>query len=193
MKLPAIFLVSLFVLANLSPTTAQEVTSAPRACPAEGRVERTVGGAVVYLGAVPGIPELCRMRRGDAPEQAFYLAVYASEWPGAGLAYPVIRRVMHGPKGTMEEFITQAGPGYEWRDIYVNEGVEEVGLPGSRTVRAMRIAHERIGINGNAYRSVITQWKELATGMIVHQEYRPLSGRPVTGAAWQATSVAGLP
>ena len=104
----------------------------------------------------------------------------------------VIRRVLHGAKGAREEFVTQAGPGYEWRDIYVNEGVEEVALPG-RTVRAARLAHERIGINSNTYRSVVTQWKELSTGMIVHQEYRALSGRAVVGAAWRATSVSGLP
>ena len=54
-------------------------------------------------------------------------------------------------------------------------------------------AHERIGINSNTYRSVVTQWKELSTGMIVHQEYRALSGRAVVGAAWRATSVSGLP
>lgn len=174
------------------PVAAQEA-GAPRACPATGRVERSVGGPVEYLGAVPGIPELCRMRRGDAPEQAFYLAVYASEWPGAGLAYPVIRGVLHGAKGMTGEFITQAGPGFEWRDIYVNEGQEDVALPGGRTVRAVRLAHERIGINGNTYRSVVTQWKELTTGMIVHQEYRPVAGRAAQGAAWLATEVSGLP
>lgn len=150
-------------------------------------------GAVEYLGHVPGIPELCRMRRGTAPEQQFYLAIYASEWPGAGLAYPVIRQVLRGPKGATGEFVTQAGPGYEWRDIYVHEGIEAVTLPDGRRVPAVRIAHERIGTNGNTYQSVVTQWKELRTGMIVHQEYHPISGRPSAGAAWQAVAVFGIP
>lgn len=179
---------ALATLALAAPALAQE---APRACPAAGRVERRVGGPVSYLGAVPGIPELCRMKRGDAPEQAFYLGIYAAEWPGAGLAYPVIRAVLHGGKGATAEFVTQAGPGYEWRDIYVHEGVEEVSLP-SGPVRAVRIAHERIGINGNGYRSVITQWKELRTGMIVHQEHRHLAGMEVPGVEWRALAVAGL-
>ena len=175
-------------LALAAPAAAQD---APRACPAAGRVERSVGGPVAYLGAVPGIPELCRMRRGDLPEQMFYLGIYAAEWPGAGLAYPAIRQVLQGGTGATAEFITQAGPGYEWHDIYVHEGVEEVALPAG-PVRAVRIAHERIGVNGNGYRSVITQWKELRTGMIVHQEHRHLSGTPAQGVEWRALTVTGL-
>ncbi|WP_426958836.1 hypothetical protein [Muricoccus radiodurans] len=177
-----------------APVLSREAAAeAPRACPASGRVEHTGGSPTIYLGIVPDIPDLCWMQRGDTPEGAYYLGIWAAEWPGAGLAYPAMHRVMHGPVGTTEEFITRSAPGWQWHGILRNEGIETVTLPDGRRVRALRMSHERIGIEDNIYHSVITVWKEMTSGMIVRQEHRHIAGQPVEGAAWEPTSVTGLP
>src|SRR4051812_23131854 len=136
----------------------------PPACPAHAiRVERSVGGTVDYLGSVPGVPELCRLRRTSDGEGDFYLGVWRSDWPGAGQAYPAIRAAIHGRVGTRTSFVTRSFPDMQWVDSYTNEGVETL-LVGGIARQALRLAHERKGIEGNTYHSMITQWKDLATG-----------------------------
>ena len=92
---PAVYLGALGAALLLMPALA--AAEAPPACPSNPiRVVRSAGGVVDYLGAVPGLPELCRMRRSDG-DGDFYLGIWRSDWPGAGLAYPAIRAAMHGP------------------------------------------------------------------------------------------------
>lgn len=181
-----------FALAALlaMPTLA---AAAPAACPPSPvRVVRSAGGIIDYVGAVPGIPELCRVRRSDG-EGEFYFGVWRSDWPGAGQAYPALHAAIYGPQGTRTSFVTRSVPGLQWNDSIINEGVETVTV-GGVAYQTLRIAHERDGIEGNTYHSIITQWRDLATGAILKQYENQISGRsygPET--TWQAVRVERLP
>ena len=166
----------------------------PPACPADPiRVVRSAGGTVDYLGSVPGIPELCRMRRTSDGESDFYRGMWRSDWPGAGQAYPAIRAAIHGSKGTRTSFVTRSVPGMQWIDSYTNKGVETL-IVGGTACKALRIAHEREGIEGNTYHSVITQWKDLATGAILKTAEQQISGRSYgPGTTWDAARIETLP
>lgn len=172
----------------LAPTLA--AAEVPLACPSSpARVVRSAGGVVDYLGSVPGLPELCRMRRTADGEGDYYLGMWRSDWPGAGQAYPAIRAAMHGPLGTRTSFVTRSVPGLQWTDSYTNEGVEVVTVDGADRP-ALRLAHEREGIEGNTYHSVITQWKDLATGMVLKTVERQISGQSYgPNTTWQAVRI----
>lgn len=166
----------------------------PPACPAGPvRVVRSAGGTVDYLGSVPGIPELCRLRRTSDGEGDFYLGVWRSDWPGAGQAYPAIRAAIRGAAGTRTSFVTRSVPGMQWIDSFINEGVETVTVGGTARP-ALRLAHEREGIEGNTYHSVITQWKDLATGAALKTVEHQISGQSYgPGTTWDAVRIEKLP
>ena len=168
-------------------------TATPPECPAAGlRVVRSRGGMVDYLGAVPGIPALCHMRRADG-EADFYLAAWRSDWPGAGQAYPALWAVLHGPKGTRADFVTRSVPGLQWTDSFTNEGIETVQVGGTGHP-ALRIAHERNGIEGNTYHSIITQWRDLATGVTLKTVENQIAGQSYgPDTTWQAVRIETLP
>ena len=168
-------------------------TATPPECPAAGlRVVRSRGGMVDYLGAVPGIPALCHMRRADG-EADFYLAAWRSDWPGAGQAYPALWAVLHGPKGTRADFVTRSVPGLQWTDSFTNEGTETVQVGGTGHP-ALRIAHERNGIEGNTYHSIITQWRDLATGVTLKTVENQIAGQSYgPDTTWQAVRIETLP
>ncbi len=176
----------------LAPALA--AAAVPAACPGRpARVVRSAGGVVDYFGSVPGLPELCRMRRTVDGEGDYYLGLWRADWPGAGLAYPAIRAAMHGPAGTRTSFVTRSAPGLQWTDSYVNEGIEAVAVDG-RNRPALRLAHERAGIEGNTYHSVITQWKDLATGMVLKTAEKQISGQSYgPNTTWQAVRIEPLP
>jgi hypothetical protein len=188
-------LLGLALAAGATQARAQPIAArmpAPRACPVgAGSVERSIGGTLVYAGSVPGIPELCRItNNGEAGE--YYMGVWRADWPGAGLAYPALRAVMHGGKGAEARFDTFAGPGLQWHGTIRNEGIETVTVAG-RDLRALRLSHEREGFDGNGYHSVITVWKELRTGMYLKVEHRHIAGVEVPNIAWTAVRVTGIP
>ena len=165
----------------------------PPACPPHPvRVVRSAGGTVDYLGNTPGIPELCRLRRTADGEGDFYLGMWRSDWPGAGQAYPAIRAAIHGSAGTRTSFVTRSVPGLQWIDSYTNEGVETLVVGGAAR-QALRLAHEREGIEGNTYHSVITQWKDLATGAVLKTVERQISGQSYGPATtWDAARIEPL-
>lgn len=165
----------------------------PAACPPYPvRVVRSAGGVIDYLGHVPGIPELCRLRRSDG-EADFYFGAWRSDWPGAGQAYPAIRAVLYGPRGTRTSFVTRSIPGLQWNDSFVNEGIETVRV-GGVAYPALRLAHEREGIEGNTYHSIITQWRDLATGMNLRTVEYQISGQSYgPDTTWHATRIERLP
>ena len=172
------------------PAVAQSV---PPPCPPEPiRVVRSRGGVTDYLGSVPGIADLCRMNRADGNGE-FYMAIWRSDWPGAGLAYPVLRRVIHGQRGARESFVTRSWPDLQWTDSFTNEGIETVVVDGvSRP--ALRIAHEREGIEGNTYHSIITSWFDLATGANLRTHENQISGQSYgPNTTWQAVRLERLP
>ena len=166
---------------------------APPDCPvARLRVVRSRGGTVDYLGAVPGIPSLCHMRRSDG-EADYYLGTWRSDWPGAGQAYPALWTVLHGPKGARADFVTRSVPGLQWTDSFINEGIETVRV-GDTDHPALRVAHEREGIEGNTYHSIITQWRDLATGVNLKTVENQISGQSYgPDTTWQAVRIGTLP
>ena len=166
---------------------------APAACPAQPlRVVRSAGGASDYVGTAPGIPELCRIRRGDDVGE-FYFGVWRADWPGAGQAYPAIRAAVLGPAGAKTTFITRSIPGWQWIDHFVNEGVEQIVVDG-KTYQALRLAHERQGIEGNTYHSIITGWRDVATGISLKVVERQIAGQSYgPDTTWNAVKVSPLP
>ena len=184
---PAVYCRALGAALLLAPALA--MAEVPPACPPSPlRVVRSAGGVVDYLGAVPGLSELCRMRRADG-EGDFYLGSWRSDWPGAGQAYPAIRAALHGPVGTRTSFVTRSVPGMQWTDSFTNEGVEAVTVNGENRT-ALRLAHEREGIEGNTYHSVITTWKDLATGAALKTVERQISGQSYgPDTTWQAVRI----
>lgn len=150
--------------------------SLPRACPAGGRVETKGGPTFEYLGASPSNPELCRMRVGGQPVEAWY-GIWVTAWPGAADAYPALKQVIQGRTGDVAGLDVRMMPGSQWHDLMRNEGIEDINLLGT-TYRAMKISHYREGFDGNTYRSVSTVWKDMASGMLLYGTYQHISGRP---------------
>lgn len=165
----------------------------PTACPAENyRVLRSNGPATTHDGIFPGIPELCHQIRGTDPGY-YYYGVWKMDWPGAGEAYPAIKQVVTGPKGTRTDFVTRALPGWQWVDSFINEGIEPLTVDG-RTYRTLRLAHERAGFDGNTYHSIITSWRDLATGLTLKTVETQISGQSYgPNTTWQAVKVERLP
>ena len=172
------------------PTFAAEP---PAACPAEPtRVVRSAGGVNDYLDTVPGIPDLCRMRRSDGLAE-FYLGSWRSDWPGAGQAYPALRAVVLGGPGTKASFVTRSYPGLQFADTFIHEGPDPITVDGVRYA-TFKLAHEREGIEGNTYHSIITSWRDTATGVVLKVVERQISGQSYgPNTTWVATRVERLP
>ena len=148
-----------------------------RACPPAGsHVEQVGGPATVYLGAVPGNPELCRMRVGSDTVEGWQ-GIWLTAWPGAEAARPALKQVIEGRTGTLVGFDVRAAPGAQWHDLVRNEGIEDINLLG-KTYHAVKLSHYREGFEGNTYRSVSTVWKDIPTGMILYGTYNHIAGRP---------------
>ncbi len=175
------------VMLGLMPAMA---AAAPPPCPpAFGVVARSVGPAAIYLGADPADPELCRMKRGNDVAE-FYFGIWNKAWPGAEAARRAFRTIYAGPPGTSVTFDVSAGPGLQWHDTLRNGGMETLRVLG-QSFPTMRVIHEREGFDGNSYHSIITQWKDLATGMAIYQNYQHISGHPEPGTSWDPVSVTG--
>lgn len=182
---------ALLVLGLLaSPAFAAEP---PAACPPNPtRVVRSAGGVTDYLGTVPGIPDLCRMHRADGAAD-FYLGTWRSDWPGAGQAYPAMWAVIHGATGARASFVTRSVPGQQFIDTFINEGPDPITLAGVRYA-TFKLAHEREGIGGNTYHSVITSWRDPATAIVLKVVERQISGQSYgPNTTWTATRVERLP
>lgn len=171
------------------PASAEQPAPCP---PSPMHVTRSAGGVIDYLGTVPGIPELCRMTRADGTGD-FYFGVWRSDWPGAGQAYPAIRAVALGTSGARASFVTRSVPGLQWTDTFINEGIETVEVDGHR-YEALKLAHERAGIEGNTYHSIITTWRDVATGVALRVVEDQLAGQSYgPSTTWRALRVTPLP
>ncbi len=170
-----------------------QAADAPAACPAKPlRVVRSAGGVIDYTGAVPGIPELCHMARSDGAGD-FYFGAWRADWPGAGQAYPALRSVILGGAGAKASFVTRSAPGLQYTDTFVNEGVEPTVVDG-KTYRTLRLAHERNGIEGNTYHSIITTWRDVATGAALRASENQIAGQSYgPEATWRALRIEAPP
>ena len=122
----------------------------------------------------------------------FYFGVWRNDWPGAGQAYPVMRAVFTGGTGARASFVTRSYPGLQWTDSFINEGVEPLTVEGRRYA-ALRVAHEREGIEGNTYHSVITSWRDVATGIVLKVVEQQISGQSYgPDTTWHAVRVEPL-
>ncbi len=181
------------VLAGLALAPLAAIASqSPPACPSEPtRVTRSVGGVNDYFGSAPGIADLCRMSRPDGPGD-FYYGAWRSDWPGAGQAYPAILAVVAGGMGTRASFVTRSYPGMQWADTFINEGPDTVVVDGVSHA-TFKLAHERQGIEGNTYHSVITSWHDTDTGIVLKTVERQISGQSYgPSTTWQAVRVERL-
>ncbi len=163
-----------------------------RPCPGAGaRVEQRGGPAVVYAGAEPGQPELCRMLFDGQPASAWF-GIWLTIWPGAEQARPVLARLVRGRAGDIEGFVVRMTPDLAFYDILRNEGFETLSLLG-RTYRTVKVSHYREGLAPNTYRSVVTGWKDLDTGIVVYVTYQHISGAPETATPLDPTRIVTAP
>ena len=163
------------------------------ACPARPlRVVHSAGEPTTYNGTYPGIPDLCRLGPGG-PQGYFYFGIWRMDWPGAGAAYPAMKTAINGPAGTRVAFVTRSYPGLQWTDTIINEGVEPLVIDG-KTYRTLKMAHEREGIEGNTYHSIITVWRDIQSGANVKVVENQISGQsygPET--TWTAVRIDPVP
>ncbi len=168
---------------------AGQAMAQPAACPARPmEVVKSRGGTIQYVGTVAGISELCRQVRADGTGD-YYFGVWRSDWPGAGQAYPVMREVVRGKQGTRLSFITRSVPGLQWVDSFEHEGLETMEV-GGRPFVALRLAHEREGIEGNTYHSIITTWRDVETGVALRTVEQQIAGQSYgPNTTWTAVQV----
>ena len=165
----------------------------PAACPPKAaRVVHSNGNPTVYNGTYPEIPDLCRMGPANA-NVYFYFGIWNSDWPGAGAAYPAMKTAIDGPPGTRVAFVTRSYPGLQWTDTIINEGPDPLTV-GGQTYRTLKMAHEREGIEGNTYHSIITVWRDIPTGLALKVVEKQISGESYgPDTTWTATRVEWLP
>ena len=161
----------------------------PAACPSgPTRVVRSAGGTNDYDGVFKGIPELCHVARADG-QGFFYYGVWRTDWPGAGDAFPALRAVLFGAKGTKATFTTHSAPGMQWVDTLTNEGQSTLTVEG-RAHAVLQIAHEREGFDGNTYHSIITSWRDIASGVTLKTVENQIAGQSYGPATtWTAVRV----
>ena len=180
----------LSLLLTAAPVQAAEPM--PACPPSPIRVMHSVGAPTLYTGAYPGIAELCHLGPIGAGGY-FYFGIWNMEWPGAGAAYPAMKTAIDGKVGTRVAFVTRSNPGLQWTDTIINEGIEPLVING-RTYRTLKMAHERDGIEGNTYHSIITVWRDTQTGANVKVVENQISGRsygPET--TWTAVDIEPIP
>lgn len=162
----------------------------PAICgPAGASVVTDTGIDIGYQGAVPGHEDLCRVSV-NGLRGAYYFGIWKTDWPGASEAERALRKVIFGPPGTTVRFDTIGGPDYpyfKFHETIRNEGFERLHVAG-RDYDTMKIAHERQGFGGNMYHSIVTQWRDIRTGVTVYVNYTHISGWPQP-RAWSPSRI----
>ena len=176
-------------LLSLTAAHAQGQSPIPVACPATPiEVVRSRGGVNDNYGSVPRIPDLCRISRSGETGN-YYYGIWKTDWPGAGDAYPTIKYVIYGGLNTRASFVTRSVPGLQWIDTFINEGLQYMDVDG-RPYLTLRIVHERNGIEGNTYHSLITTWRDVKTGVALRTYEQQISGQSYgPDTTWQAVKV----
>ncbi len=174
--------------AVLAAAPAFAAGAAPAFCPSKpGFVLRSTGLLFQYLGSEPGQPDVCLVLRNSAQAE-LYSGIWDKAWPGAEAARIALRKVITGPAGTSAAFDTVVAPGIEWHETVRNEGTEDLEVLG-RTFHTVKIAHERVGFGGNTYHSIVTNWKDVQTGMILYSNYQHISGSPAALSAFDPLAI----
>lgn len=100
-----------------------------------------------------------------------------------------MREVVRGTQGTRLSFITRSVPGLQWVDSFEHEGLETMEV-GGRPFVALRLAHEREGIEGNTYHSIITTWRDVETGVALRTVEQQIAGQSYgPNTTWTAVQV----
>lgn len=116
------------------------------------------------------------MRFDGEPASGWY-GIWLTLWPGAEQASTAMGRVIRGHIGDTEGFVVRMSAGRTYYDILRNEGVEDLRLL-DHVYHTVKVSHYREGAPPNTYRSVVTGWKDIATGMVVYVTYQHISGAP---------------
>lgn len=149
----------------------------PPPCPAAGaRVEQRGGPTMEFQGASPDDPDLCRLKVGGEPLEAWF-GIWGRDWAGGDHAHRAIKRILQARTGDSVGFDTEAAPTAKWHDLIRHDGIEEIKLLG-KAYKAVKLAHYREGFDGNSYRSVSTLWVDLATGLPIYGTYNHIAGAP---------------
>jgi hypothetical protein len=88
-------------------------------------------------------------------------------------------RIIRGRTGDTEAIVVRISAERTYYDILRNEGIEDLRSLG-RVYHTVKISHYREGTPPNTYRSVVTGWKDIDTGMLVYVTYQHISGAPET-------------
>ncbi len=173
--------------ANVQPVMAPG-TIIPRPCPAPGaRVNPRGGAAIIYDGADPSDPILCRTSAGPT-----WFGLWPQSRAGAPYAARALQTVLQGRTGDAAAFdTTEPGIG-QWHDLLRNDGLEEITLAG-QTWRAIRIAHYREGIPPTPDRSLVMSWKDVDTGIVIYATHQHIAGRPDLEAPLIPTAIQAAP
>ncbi len=106
--------------------------------------------------------------------------------------YPAIKQVLRGPPGTKTTFVTRSVPGFQFIDSFINKGFETLTING-KAYRTVMLAHERQGIEGNTYHSIIIAWRDVATGMTLKTHEDQISGQSYgPNTTWEAVRIEAL-
>jgi len=100
---------------------------------------------------------------------------------------------VHGGPGTRASFVTRSVPGQQFTDTFIHEGPDPITVD-TVLYATFKLAHEREGIEGNTYHSVITSWRDAATSIVLKVVERQISGQSYgPDTTWLATRVERLP
>ncbi len=159
-----------------------------RSCPAPGgRVEQRGGPTISYDGADPTNPDLCRMRF-DGHQATGWFGIWLTVWPGADQARAAMSRIIRGRTGDTEGFVVRMSVDRTYYDVLRNEGLENIRL-ANQVFHTVKVSHYREGAPPNTYRSVVTGWKDVNTGIVVFVTYQHISGAPETETPMDPTLI----
>jgi len=180
----------LIISPNITPADGKGPFA--RSCPDAGaRVEQRGGPTIQYDGTDQANPNLCRMRFNGQSAEGWF-GIWLTSWPGAKDASTAIGRIIRGRTGDTEAIVVRISAERTYYDILRNEGIEDLRLLG-RVYHTVKISHYREGTPPNTYRSVVTGWKDIDTGMLVYVTYQHISGAPETETPLDPTALTAAP
>ena len=121
-----------------------------------------------------------------------WFGIWLTVWPGADQAGAAMSHIIRGRTGATEGFVVRMSADRTYYDVLRNEGLEDIWL-ANRMFHTVKVSHYREGAPPNTYRSVVTGWKDVNTGMVVFVTYQHISGAPETETPMDPTLIVPPP